>query len=88
MEILLILLLVLLVLVAGTLNVACFFVGAKVGMSVVKGEPIELLSINPLQAYRERQNRKEAEREQEKLDTIMQNIDSYNGTEENQKDVG
>lgn len=62
-------------------------VGAKVGMSVVKGEPIELPSINPLKAYREREDKKEAEREQEKLDTILQNIEAYDGTGANQKDV-
>lgn len=82
---------ILLVLVVGTLNVVCFFVGAKVGMSVVKGEPIELPSlpsINPLKAYRERENKKAAEKEQEKLDTILQNIEAYDGTGANQKDVG
>mgnify|MGYP003467666886 CR=1 FL=1 len=79
---------ILIIAVVGTLNVVCFLFGAKVGMSVVKDKPIELPSINPLQAYRERQKKKEAEREQDKLATILQNIDSYNGTEENQKDVG
>ena len=78
---------ILLVLVVGALNVVCFLLGAKVGMSVVKGESIELASINPLQAYREREDKKEAEKEQEKLDTILQNIEAYNGTGENQKDV-
>lgn len=78
---------ILLVLVVGALNVVCFLLGAKVGMSVVKGEPIELPSINPLKAYREREDKKEAEREQEKLDTILQNIEAYDGTGANQKDV-
>ena len=52
------------ILVVGILNVVCFLFGAKVGMSVVKGEPIELPSlpsINLLKAYREREERKEAE---------------------------
>jgi hypothetical protein len=78
------------ILVVGILNVVCLFCGLKVGMSVVKGEPIELPSlpsINPLKAYREREERKEAEREQETFDTIMQNIEAYNGTSANQKDV-
>lgn len=81
---------ILLALVVSILNGVCFFCGLKVGMSVVKGEPIELPSlpsINPLQAYRERQNRKEAEMEQDKLDTILQNIEAYDGTGANQKDV-
>ena len=78
------------VIVVSILNGVCFFCGLKVGMSIVKGEPIELPSlpsINPLQAYKERQNKKEAEREQDKLDTILQNIEAYDGTGANQKDV-
>ena len=81
---------ILLVLVVGILNVVCLFCGLKVGMSVVKGEPIELPSlpsINPLQVYREQQKKKEAEREQDKLATILQNIEAYDGTGANQKDV-
>lgn len=78
---------ILLVLAVGTLNVVCFLFGAKVGMSVVKGDPIELPSINPLKAYREREDKKQAEREQDKLATIMRNIEAYDGTGANQKDV-
>ena len=78
---------ILTILVVGTLNVACFFVGAKVGQKVVKGEQIELPSLNPMTAYREAQDRKQAEREAEKLDTIMQNIETYDGTSAGQKDV-
>jgi hypothetical protein len=77
----------LIALVVGALNVVCFYFGAKVGMSVVKDEPIQLPSFNPFQAYREHENKKEAEREQEKIDTILQNIDAYDGTGANQKDV-
>ena len=78
---------ILLVLVVGTLNVVCFLFGAKVGMSVVKDKPIELPSFNPIKAYREREDKKQAEREQDKLATIMQNIEAYDGTGANQKDV-
>ena len=78
---------ILLDLAVGTLNIVCFLLGVKVGMSVVKGEPIELPSINPLKAYREQKDRKKAEREQEKLATILQNIEAYDGTWANQKDV-
>lgn len=81
---------ILLVLAVGTLNIVCFLLGVKVGMSVVKGEPIELPSfpsLNPIKAYREFENNKQAEREQEKLDTIMQNIEAYDGTSSGQKEV-
>lgn len=84
MEILLILLLIL---VVGALNIVCFFIGAKVGQKVTKGENIELPSVNPIKAVQERYNKKEAEREQERIDTIMRNIERYDGTSRGQEEV-
>lgn len=84
MEILLILLLIL---VIGALNIVCFFIGAKVGQKVTKGENIELPSVNPIKAVQERHNKKEAEREQERIDTIMRNIERYDGTSRGQEEV-
>lgn len=75
------------ILTVGALNVVCFFVGAKVGQTVAKGEKIETPTINPMKAMREHQSKKEAEAEQNRIDTIMQNIDSYDGTSNGQKDV-
>lgn len=69
------------------LNVTCFLIGAKVGQKVVKGEKIELPKINPMQAYQERQERKEVEKEKDKLETIMRNIEKYDGTPRGQEDV-
>lgn len=69
------------------LNVVCFLIGAKIGQKAVKGEEIELPTINPMKAYREAQERKQAEREADKLDTILQNIEAYDGTSIGQKDV-
>ena len=68
-------------------NILCFMIGAKVGQTVSRGERVELPKIDPLKAARERQERREAEKEQEKLDAIMRNIDSYNGTAEGQTDI-
>lgn len=78
---------ILLLLVAGTLNVLCFLIGAKVGQQASKGEPITTPEINPMKAYRERQDRKAAEEEQSKIDTILRNIEIYDGTERGQEDV-
>lgn len=78
---------ILLILTVSILNVGCFFVGAKVGQKVVKGEEVELPSINPLKAYREAQERKQAEKEAEINETIMHNIEVYDGTSAGQKDV-
>ena len=79
---------ILLVITVGTLNIVCFLFGVKVGMSVVKGEPIELPSINPMKAIREYQSQREADKERSKFDTLMQNIENYDGTSKGQKDVG
>ena len=65
-------------------NILCFMIGAKVGQAVSKGERVELPKIDPLKAARERQERQEAEREQDRIDAIKRNIDNYNGTAEGQ----
>ena len=77
----------LLILLTGTLNIACLSIGVKLGQKVDKGESIELPNINPIKAIREREDRRIADKEQNKLDTILQNIENYNGTSQGQKDV-
>ena len=78
---------VLLLLVMGITNILCFMIGAKVGQAVVKGEKVEIPSVNPLKAYREHESRMEAQREQDRLETIMANLEAYDGTGKGQKDV-
>ena len=78
---------ILLALVIGTLCIVCFFVGAKVGQQASKGEPITAPEINPAKVIRERQERKAAESEQNKIDTILRNIEKYDGTELGQEEV-
>lgn len=78
---------ILLAITVGTLCIACFFIGARVGQQASKGEPIETPSINPIKAIREHQERKAAEEEQSKIDTIMRNIEVYDGTAHGQEDV-
>ena len=78
---------VLLIVVVGALNIVCFFVGAKVGQQVSRGEEIKLPEVNPMQVIRERQDKKAAEYEQSKFDTVMRNIEVYDGTEYGQTDV-
>ena len=82
-----ILLMILFILVVGALCIACFFVGAKVGQKVSKGEPIELPSLDPVKPIREHKAREPAEAEQRKKDTILRNIDRYDGTGLGQEDV-
>ena len=77
----------LLLLIMGVVNVLCFIVGAKVGQKAAKGEEIELPNVNPLKAYRERQDKREAEMEQDKVEAILRNLEAYDGTSNGQKDL-
>ena len=82
---------VLILLIEGILAVVCFIVGAKVGQTVSNGEGIE---VNPLKIIEgikdqneQREAKREARQEQEKLDVILENIKNYNGTSNGQKEV-
>lgn len=79
---------ILTILLTGTLCCVCFIIGAKVGQKVSKGEAVELPSVNPIRAIKESREQKEAEMEQDKLDTILRNIERYDGTGKGQEDVG
>ena len=78
---------ILTIIALGALNIVCFFVGAKIGQKVVKGEEIKAPEITIPTPIRDYQRKKQAEAEQNKIDTIMQNIEAYNGTSAGQKDV-
>lgn len=78
---------VLTILAMGFVCLACFLMGAKLGQQVTKGEEIKVPSVNPMQAVREHKAKKEAEMEQDKFNTILQNIEKYDGTTKGQEDV-
>ena len=78
---------ILIVLIVGAMNICCFVIGAVVGQAASRGEKIDTPTVNPLKAYRELEAKKEAQREQSKLDTIMRNIECYDGTSKGQEDV-
>lgn len=76
------------ILAVGALNIACFFVGSKIGQAVVKGKDIEAPTIkSPMKLYKEHKDNKEAEMERHRLEVIMGNIDRYDGTAKGQEDV-
>jgi hypothetical protein len=72
----------------GFFCISCFVIGAKVGQSVSKGEKVEMPNLDPFKAYREREARKEIKMKQDKLNTVLRNIDRYDGTAKGQEDVG
>lgn len=65
----------------------CFIAGAKIGQSVRKGEDIKLPAPDPIKAIREHKDKKKADEEAERRSVILQNIENYDGTSRNQKDV-
>jgi hypothetical protein len=71
----------------GLVCMACFLMGAKVGQTVAKGETIETPTVNPIKAIKEQRARQEAEMAQSRIETIMQNIENYDGTSHKQEDV-
>jgi hypothetical protein len=75
------------ILALGFINLACFLMGAKVGQTVSKGEEVKLPTVNPVEVYRKHEAKKEAQMEQERIDTIMRNIECFDGTGRGQEDV-
>lgn len=76
---------ILTILVTGALCIVCFFVGAKVGQSVQKGKDITIP--NPVKAVTEYKESREYKKQQEQINTMMDNINNYDGTGMGQKDL-
>lgn len=73
--------------IIGAVNILCFVVGAKVGQAVTRGETVTMPSVNPVKAVKDHKTRKEAEYKQSRIDTILRNVDSYDGTPYGQQEV-
>lgn len=75
--------------IVGTMNILCFFIGARVGQKVIKNEPVVVKT--PMEVVKEhidkRATKREQEKEQDLIDTIQHNIDIYDGTALGQKDI-
>ncbi len=78
---------ILIILIVSTLNIVCFFIGAKVGQTVIKEEPLKVPNLNPLEAYRKYQTEKHLRLQSEADKILMENIENFNGTEIGQKDI-
>lgn len=74
-------------LVVSALNMACFFIGAKVRQTVDKGEELKNPVQNPLKAWQKHREKKEADREAKRLEVILENVENYDGTPYGQKDI-
>ena len=76
-------------LVAGAANIACFAIGAKIGQQVARGEPVKMP--NPVaeikEARRQQEAQKEDDRQRKWLETVLENVDCYDGSAKGQKKV-
>lgn len=77
----------LIIAVVGALNIACFFIGAKVGQMVAKGEKIEMPNIDPMQAIKQIIDKKKEQKELDRATAILRNIEAYDGTANGQEDI-
>lgn len=66
------------------LNLFSFVVGAIIGQKTSNGETVSIPT--PTKAYKDYQVAKEEKEEQEMINIMMANIDSYDGTPLGQKD--
>lgn len=80
---------ILVILVVCIANILCFYIGARIGQKIIRDEEVTLP--NPvkevqeqMQEYREKRKAKE---EQDQLDVILANVESYDGTGYGQREV-
>lgn len=71
----------------GVFLILSFIIGARVGQKIVKGEEVKISLPNPVQKISEYREKKEVEKELDKLDIITENIDNYDGTGLGQKEI-
>lgn len=69
------------------LNIVCFLIGVKTAQKVNRDEEIKLPSINPIEIIKERREQKEAQIEQDRYNTMLENINNYKGDSTGQKDL-
>lgn len=66
-------------------NIVCFYLGAKIGQTIVNNKEIKIP--DPIKAVTQIKENKEIRKEQEKLNIMLENISNYDGTELGQKDI-
>ena len=79
----------LIILVSGLVCCLCFLCGAIVGQKTIKGESVVIP--NPIKSIKEHKEIKESieeyNKEIEAYNTILENIDNYDGTSSGQKEI-
>lgn len=73
------------ILIISGLNIVCFLIGAIVGQRVLERKPVV---INPIKEIQEHIEEQQVSKEEERFQTIADNIDAYDGTSFGQKRIG
>jgi hypothetical protein len=71
----------------GVFILLSYTIGLKNGQKIVNKEPIELPNINPVEKVKEKHIEKKQQEELDKFNSILSNIDNYDGTGAYQKEV-
>ncbi len=78
---------VLLTLTVSIGNILCFLIGINVAQKVNKDEEVKMPNLNPIDKIKKAKSQRDLDKELGKYNTIMKNIDSYDGTDANQEEV-
>ena len=73
------------ILIVSGLNIVCFLIGAIVGQRVLERKPV---IINPIKEIQEHIEEQQVSKEEERFQTIADNIDAYDGTPIGQRKIG
>lgn len=80
---------ILVILVVCIANILCFYIGARIGQKIVRDEEVTLP--NPVTEIQEQvqlhREKRKAKEEQDQLDVILANVESYDGTGYGQREV-
>lgn len=63
----------------GLMNVLCFLIGARTGQKVANNKEVELPTINPIQAVKNYEQKREEEQVQKEYRDNLEAINNYDG---------
>ncbi len=78
---------ILIAILISTINLLCFYFGFRIGQKTTNNEVLKLPNVNPVRIINAINESKEESKEQERMRIIAENIDNYDGTGLNQKDI-
>lgn len=78
----------LIIVAVGLISALNFLLGARTTQKASRGEEIKLPTVNPMEIKNRHTEKIEAEKEEIELNTMLENINNYNGTALGQKNIG